>query len=182
MQGYLCLFFFFQAEDGIRDLTVTGVQTCALPIFPIELLMPERYRDKHRLGFKRFRMGGRPHLIGKTVQLEGLRKDGSDFPLELSLASWTSGGGTFFTGILRDISERKRADEMRCAREAAEEASRAKSDFVAKMSHELRIPLHAIIGFTNLLLKNKNSDTEARDFLERILLNAKDQLVLINNI
>ena len=144
--------------------------------------MPERYRDKHRLGFKRFRMGGRPHLIGKTVQLEGLRKDGSDFPLELSLASWTSGGGTFFTGILRDISERKRADEMRSAWEAAEEASRAKSNFVANMSHELRTPLHAIIGFTNLLLKNKDSDTEARDFLERILLNAKDQLVLINNI
>jgi len=149
--------------------------------FPIELLMPERYRDKHRLGFKRFRMGGRPHLIGKTVQLEGLRKDGSDFPLELSLASWTSGGGTFFTGILRDISERKRADEMRSAWEAAEEASRAKSNFVANMSHELRTPLHAIIGFTNLLLKNKDSDTEARDFLERILLNAKDQLALINN-
>ncbi|HYR92443.1 MAG TPA: PAS domain S-box protein [Terriglobia bacterium] len=150
--------------------------------FPIELLMPERHREKHRLGFRRFRMGGRPHLVGKTVQLEGLRKDGSDFPLELSLASWTSDDGTFFTGIIRDISERKRVEEMRSARETAEEASRAKSTFVANVSHELRIPLHSIIGFTNLLLKNRNTSAEERDFLERILLNAKDQLALINSI
>jgi protein-histidine pros-kinase len=150
--------------------------------FPLEVLMPERYREAHRMGVRRFRMGAKPHVVGKTVQLEGLRKDGSDFPIELSLASWTSGEGTFFTGIIRDITERKRVEEMGRAKEAAEEASRAKSTFVTRMSHELRTPLHAIIGFTHLLLQKKNSAASDTDFLKRILLNAQDQLRLINSI
>jgi PAS domain S-box-containing protein len=150
----------------------------------LEVLMPESYRDAHLAGFERFRVTGRPQVIGKTRELEGLRKDGSVFPLELSLASWRSGAGTMFTGIIRDITGRKRTEELRHEKEAAEEANRAKSDFVASMSHELRTPLHAIIGFTNLMLHSKSSNLAAqdRDFLQRILLNAKDQLNLINGV
>jgi two-component system sensor histidine kinase/response regulator len=150
----------------------------------IELLIPENYREKHRAGFERFRTRGRSQLVGKTVELEGLRKDGTVFPIELSLASWTNGEGTFFTGIVRDITERKRTEEMRRAKETAEEASRAKSNFVARISHELRTPLHAIIGFTNLLLQNKEGNLTPADidFLDRILVNAQHQLQLINTI
>jgi PAS domain S-box-containing protein len=150
----------------------------------LEVLMPESYRDAHRAGFERFRVTGRPQVIGKTRELEGLRKDGTVFPLELSLASWRSGAGTMFTGIIRDISERKQSDELRRAKEAAEEANRAKSSFVASMSHELRTPLHAIIGFTSLMLQNKSGNLTAqdRDFLHRVLLNARDQLNLINGV
>jgi PAS domain S-box-containing protein len=151
-----------EAIFGYREDEVIGAS--------LEVLMPPSYRERHRAGFERFRMTGRSQLVGRTTELEGLRKDGTVFPLELSLASWTSGDGTFFTGIIRDLTERRRSE--------------AKSTFVARMSHELRTPLHAIIGFTNLLLQNKAgnltpSDTE---FLERILLNAKDQLQLINGI
>lgn len=151
---------------------------------PLQILMPESYREAHRAGFERFRVIGRSQVIGKTVELEGLRKDGTVFPLELSLASWRSGAATMFTGIIRDISERKRADELRQAKEDAEQANRAKSDFVASMSHELRTPLHAIIGFTNLMLDNRAGTLTAqeRDFLQRILLNARDQLHLINGV
>lgn len=150
--------------------------------YPLELLMPEQYREAHRRGFERFRVGGKSQMVGKTVELEGLRKDGAVFPLELSLASWRTEEGTFFTGIVRDITERKRADEMRFAKEAAEEANRIKTSFVANISHDLRTPLNAIIGFTNVLLKNKTGNLYAQDvdFLERILLNAKDQLGLID--
>jgi protein-histidine pros-kinase len=150
----------------------------------LETLMPPAYRDRHRAGFERFRLSGRSHIVGKTIELEGLRKDGTVFPLELSLSSWRNGDGTMFTGILRDISERKRADEMRLAKEAAEESSRAKSSFVARMSHELRTPLHAIINFTNFLLQNKAGNLTGNDldFLHRILLNAQDQLEVINGI
>jgi PAS domain S-box-containing protein len=150
----------------------------------IEILMPEPYRDAHRAGLQRFRTTGRAQIIGKTSEFEGLRKDGSVFPLELSLASWRNGDGIMFTAIIRDITDRKRNDELRLAKEAAEEANRTKNSFVARMSHELRTPLHAIIGFTNLMLQNKSSNlTEVdQDFLGRILLNAKDQLQLINGI
>ena len=151
---------------------------------PLELLMPHRYRDAHHAGLERLRVTGKSQLIGRTVELEGLRKDGTVFPLELSLASWSTSEGTFFTGIIRDITERKRTEEMRRAKEAAEEASRAKSSFVAKISHELRTPLHAIIGFTNLLLQNNRSNLGRQDidFLGRIMVNARDQLHLINSL
>ncbi len=150
----------------------------------VELLMPESYREKHRAGFERYRVSGRAHLVGKTIELEGLRKDGTIFPIELSLASWTSGEGTYFTAIIRDISERKHAEELRRSKESAEEANRSKSRFVAGISHELRTPLHAIIGFTNLLLQNKDGNLRPSDsdFLHRILANAKDQLHVINTI
>jgi protein-histidine pros-kinase len=150
----------------------------------LEVLMPESYREAHLAGLERFRVTGRSQVIGKTQELEGLRKDGSVLPIELSLASWRSGASTMFTGIVRDITERKRTEELRRAKEAAEDANRAKSGFVASMSHELRTPLHAIIGFANLMLQNKSSQptVQERDFLERILLNAKDQLHLINGL
>ena len=159
---------------GYREGEVLG--------FPLELLMPEWRRPDLRLGFERFRTGGKSQLVGKTIELEGLRKDGSDFPLELSLASWTTSEGTSFTAIIRDITERKRGEEMRCAKEAAEKANRTTSSFVAIVSHELRTPLHAIIGFTNILLQNGSLDTRDLDFLERILRNAENQLRLIDKV
>ena len=150
----------------------------------LQVLMPEPYREAHRAGFERFRVTGRSEFIGRTTEFEGLRKDGAVFPLELSLASWRNGAGIMFTGIVRDITERRRTDELHHAKEAAEQANLAKSNFLASMSHELRTPLHAIIGFTNLMLRNKEASLsgQERDFLQRILSNAKDQLQLINGI
>jgi two-component system sensor histidine kinase/response regulator len=91
--------------------------------------------------------------------------------------------GTF--GISRDITDRKRAEEaMRQAKEAAEEASRIKSQFLASMSHELRTPLNSVIGFANILLKNKagNLGPAELNFLDRIQANGKHLLGLINEI
>jgi PAS domain S-box-containing protein len=91
--------------------------------------------------------------------------------------------GTF--GISRDITDRKRAEEaLRKAKEAAEEANRTKSQFLANMSHELRTPLNSVIGFANILLKNKANNLRPEDltFLERILANGKHLLGLINEI
>jgi protein-histidine pros-kinase len=151
---------------------------------PFEMLIPPRYREPHRLALQRFRTTGKAKLIGRPVELEGLRKDGTHFPVELSIAFWTTAEGTFFSGILRDMTERRRVVEMRRAKEKAEQTTRAKSEFVAIMSHELRTPLHAIMGFTSILKQNKAanlSDLEI-DLLERILVNARDQLHVINGI
>src|SRR4051812_23691663 len=80
---------------------------------PLSILMPERFRPMHDAGIKRVAEGGRAasKLIGQTVEVVGLRKDGREFPLELSLAMWESAGERFFSGIIRDISERKKAEE-----------------------------------------------------------------------
>src|SRR3989338_117818 len=78
---------------------------------PLTVLMPERFRNLHRAGLARVVAGGTPHVIGKTVELAGLRKDGSEFPLEFSLAQWQAAEGQFFTAIIRDITERKRAED-----------------------------------------------------------------------
>ena len=74
-------------------------------------LLPPRFRDQHLGGMKRMQTSGETHVIGKTVELAGLRKDGSEFPLELSLAKWEVATGRFYTGIIRDITERKRVQE-----------------------------------------------------------------------
>ncbi|HXF91671.1 MAG TPA: PAS domain S-box protein [Nitrospiraceae bacterium] len=84
---------------------------------PLTVLMPVRYRDAHHQGLQRLRAGGEARLIGNAIELEGLRKDGSEFPLELSLATWQTHAETFFSGIIRDISERKRVQAALAASE-----------------------------------------------------------------
>lgn len=78
---------------------------------PLTLIMPARYREAHQKGLERLKTTGEARIIGKTVELYGLRKDGSEFPLELSLGIWKTATGIFYSGIIRDITERKRAEE-----------------------------------------------------------------------
>jgi PAS domain S-box-containing protein len=77
---------------------------------PLTLLMPERFHDSHQRGLARFLSTGESHVIGKTVELAGRKKDGSEFPLELSLSTWRTAQGRFFAGILRDVTERQQAE------------------------------------------------------------------------
>lgn len=78
---------------------------------PIEIIIPERFRKSHAEGIKRVSAGGQSRVIGKTVELAALRKNGSEFPVELSLATWFLDDERYFTGIIRDISERKQAEQ-----------------------------------------------------------------------
>jgi PAS domain S-box-containing protein len=75
-------------------------------------IMPAAYRQAHQSAMQRIGKGGFSHSLGKTLELEGLRKDGATFPVELSLSAWQMDGGSYFTGILRDISERKQAEQV----------------------------------------------------------------------
>lgn len=76
----------------------------------LSMLMPERFREAHRKGLVRNRSTGESSVIGKTVEMQGLRKDGHEFPLELSLGRWEIEGEVFYSGIIRDITERKRIE------------------------------------------------------------------------
>ncbi|MCT4783835.1 bifunctional diguanylate cyclase/phosphodiesterase, partial [Exiguobacterium himgiriensis] len=76
----------------------------------ITLIIPERFRDAHEAGMKRYHATREANVIGRTIELVGLRKDGSEFPLEMSLGTWETERGLFFSSIIRDISERKRVE------------------------------------------------------------------------
>ena len=76
---------------------------------PLTMLMPQRYHDGHLGGIGKARAGG--HVSGRVAELQGQTKTGAEFPLELSLSEWETADGRFFTGIIRDISERKLAEE-----------------------------------------------------------------------
>ncbi|MCK4419049.1 PAS domain S-box protein [Candidatus Aerophobetes bacterium] len=78
---------------------------------PLTSIMPERFREAYKKGMKRMVSTGKPDIVGKTVELTGLRKDGSEFPAELSHATWETTEGIYFTAIVRDITERKKAEE-----------------------------------------------------------------------
>ncbi len=79
---------------------------------PLRMLMPERFRGPHEEGFRRYLKTGEAHVVGKgPVELAGLRKSGEEFPLELSLGEMRSGDNLMFTGVIRDITDRKRAEE-----------------------------------------------------------------------
>lgn len=89
---------------------------------PIETVIPERFRRAHREGMDRVAAGGAHRVIGRTVEMSGLHRDGHEFPVEMSLSTWKIGEESLFTGIVRDITERKRLEaELERARRRMED-------------------------------------------------------------
>jgi PAS domain S-box-containing protein len=79
---------------------------------PVTFIMPERFHQAHHNGMQRFLSTGISKTVGNAVEVAALRKNGSEFPVEISLSNWKAGGEMFFTAIIRDITERKRAEEQ----------------------------------------------------------------------
>ncbi|WP_144697566.1 bifunctional diguanylate cyclase/phosphodiesterase [Fictibacillus phosphorivorans] len=77
----------------------------------LQIIIPDRFKIAHQQGMERYLLSGEPKVIGNTVELEGLRKDGSEFPIELSLAAWQEDDQVYFSSIIRDITERKRNEK-----------------------------------------------------------------------
>lgn len=96
---------------------------------PLTLLMPERFREAHHQDMARFFATGEARMIGGTTELVGRKKEGTEFPLELSLASWKIGQDTFFTCIMRDITARKQAEKALADREAQLRQAQAEEKF-----------------------------------------------------
>ena len=79
----------------------------------LAFIMPDRFRKLHQEGLRRLISGGDSHIIGKTVEVVGLRKDGHEIPIEISMAAMQTKEGMLITGILRDVTERKKTEEER---------------------------------------------------------------------
>lgn len=82
---------------------------------PLTMLMPERFRDGHYAGLARVLAGGETHVIGNTVKLAGLHRNGTEFPMELTLGRWSDDERTLFTGVVHDITEREASERYLAA-------------------------------------------------------------------
>lgn len=91
-------------------LELFGYSASELSGKPISILIPSRYKNEHLKGMKLLESGEK-RRTGKTTVAVGLKKDGTEFPCEMSLSSWKSGKDTYFTSIIRDLTERKKAEE-----------------------------------------------------------------------
>lgn len=117
-------------------------------------IIPPRYREAHERGLRHYAATGAGPVLNKRIEIAALDRSGREFPVELAITPMHFDGQTSFSAFLRDITERKQAeDELRRTQAAAESANKAKTEFLANMSHELRTPLNAIVGISDLLLK-----------------------------
>ena len=159
---------------------------------PVEMLIPEGSHAAHRQ--HRTNYWNRPitRPMGKSLTLHAQRKDGSRFPVEISLSPVRSDDGFRVTAIIRDVTDRKIAEEqiravnqqLQQRNQEVERANRLKSEFLASMSHELRTPLHTILGFTELLEEEVDGPLNERQkrFVSHVHQDAQHLLELINDI
>jgi PAS domain S-box-containing protein len=152
---------------------------------PLKVLMPERFWEAHTAGIARYLATGEARVVGRTVELVGRRRDGTEFPIELSLASWKRGTEVTFTAIIRDITERRRIDELLRRHTAQVEAANAELDaFAYAVSHDLRAPLRSLDGFSQALLEDyaDRLDQQGKDYLQRVRLGSQRMAQLIDDL
>lgn len=170
---------------------------------PIEQLVPQRFRERHVMERSQYHAHPQTRPMESGLALAGLRRDGSEFPVEISLSPVNYGEGIKVIAVIRDVTERRASEEtikavqeqytaelaeknreLALRNEEIEKANRLKSEFLASMSHELRTPLHTIIGFSELLseeLEGPLTEKQKR-FVSHIRQDSQHLLELINDI
>jgi protein-histidine pros-kinase len=156
---------------------------------PVEILVPEATRARHPDLRDGYFADPKPRAMGASIELAARRKDGTEFPAEISLSPVDSDQGIVVSAAIRDVSERKRLESLKAQAVAErhrriEEANRLKSEFVANMSHELRTPLNAIIGFAKLMHSGTVGPVspDHKEYLGDILTSAEHLLGIINDV
>ena len=159
---------------------------------PIEMLVPKRFRrrhSKHRDGYH----GEHPiRPMGIGLDLYGLRKNGSEFPVEISLSPLETPNGLLISAAIRDVTQRKRMEEdvqklnedLKQRAAQLEAANKELEAFSYSVSHDLRAPLRSIDGFSHVVLEDYGEQlpADARSYLERVRAAAQRMAVLIDDL
>ncbi|CAA0103174.1 PAS domain-containing sensor histidine kinase [Zhongshania aliphaticivorans] len=148
----------------------------------VSMLMPNPYRAEHDQYLNNYLSTGEKQIIGIGREVTGLRKNGSTFPLELAISEMEVNGQRMFTGIVRDISERKETeDQLRSAMRRVHE-QQIKDEFIATVSHELRTPLTSIKASLELIIGGAiDKKSSQADMLINIAHKNSDRLLLLIN-
>lgn len=120
----------------------------------LTILMPDCFRELHKKAFQKINNNGKPRLLGKTIELTGLKKNGNEFPIELSLSRWKTKDGTFYTGIIRDITEHKSLHSQ------LEQKQKTAEDLAKRISIQYKI--------ASILTEVRTTDEIAPKILETI--------------
>ena len=155
-----------------------GYSRGALLGVPVETLLPQRFHANYVIHRAAFRRRPQTRTMGAGLELFGLRRDGEEFPVEISLSPLVTTEGMFVSSAIRD------ATESRLIQKRTQEASRMKSEFLANMSHELRTPLNGIIGFSEFLIDEKPGPLNAKqkEYLQDVLTSGQHLLHVINDV
>jgi PAS domain S-box-containing protein len=139
----------------------------------VNMLMPEPYHSEHDHYLSNYLRTGEAKIIGIGREVVGKRKDGSKFPMELAVSGFLIESRRYFTGIVRDITERKRLEQqLRERLEELAEADRQKNEFLAMLAHELRNPMAPMRNALHLMNMPGADDSmvrQSRAMMERQL-------------
>src|SRR3546814_10072678 len=165
-------------SDWSSDVCSSDLPRDRLSVRPLDVLIPERFRRRHVGHVEGYVAEPRVRRMGLGLELSGLRADGSEFPVAISLSPVETSEGTLTIAAIRDVTERRHLDREvqdlneRLTRDNAELAAvnNELEAFSYSVSHDLRAPLRAIDGFSQALLEDcaDNLDPQGRDYLNRV--------------
>jgi PAS domain S-box-containing protein len=152
----------------------------------VTIIIPDEYKTGHSQGVKNYLQTGMPALIGRTAELEGLKKNGERFPIELSLSTWKTKEGRFFSGIIRDISYRKDVErELEKRTAESDQRSEELRSLIQMVAHDLKSPIITIVGMVKILKQSiaKLPFEEKRDrVLEQIVTAAHNVEIFLGDL